>query len=102
MFITKGNIAGYTTFLALLPEYETSLFVAVNSIGLADPAGWVTQLVIETIIESPVHMISLLLPGKQQTDMRIRDVLIGALLMLCRSTGQIPDVWKQKHMQAAM
>lgn len=48
-----GSQAGYTTHLVMLPEYDVAFFVAVNSIGLGDPAGWVAQLLIETVLQSP-------------------------------------------------
>lgn len=48
-----GSLAGYTTFLSLLPEINCAIVVLVNSIGLGDPAGWINQLVVETIIDSP-------------------------------------------------
>lgn len=53
VLVHTGTVAGYTSFLTILPEYDTAFFVAVNSIGLGDPAGWITQLLIETITESP-------------------------------------------------
>lgn len=48
-----GSLAGYTTFISLLPEINCSIAVLVNSIGLGDPAGWINQLVIENVIDSP-------------------------------------------------
>lgn len=49
-----GSLAGYTTFVSLLPEINCSIVVLVNSIGLGDPAGWINQLIIESVINSPV------------------------------------------------
>lgn len=48
-----GSQAGYTSFLTMLPEIDTTLVVLTNSIGLADPSGWVNELIIETLVESP-------------------------------------------------
>ncbi len=48
-----GSLAGHTTFVYLLPEINRSIAVLVNSIGLGDPAGWVNQLVIEKVIDTP-------------------------------------------------
>ncbi len=48
-----GSLAGYSTFMALLPELDCSIAVLVNSIGLGDPAGWVYQLIIEALIDTP-------------------------------------------------
>ena len=50
-----GSQAGYTSFLTMLPEIDVSLVVLTNSVGLSDPAGWVNELLIETIVESPHH-----------------------------------------------
>ncbi|KAK0733693.1 hypothetical protein B0T26DRAFT_32383 [Lasiosphaeria miniovina] len=47
-----GSFAGYTTFLLIIPELNTSIIVLVNSIRLGDPAGWIHQLVLEAIIET--------------------------------------------------
>ncbi|KAI0465878.1 putative D-aminoacylase [Xylaria cf. heliscus] len=49
-----GSLAGYTTFISLLPEIDCSIAVLVNSIGLGDPASWINQLLIESVIDSPV------------------------------------------------
>ncbi|KAF2791295.1 beta-lactamase/transpeptidase-like protein [Melanomma pulvis-pyrius CBS 109.77] len=48
-----GSVARYTSFFVLLPEYDVAFFVAVNSIGLGDPAGWIAQLIIECVVETP-------------------------------------------------
>ncbi|KAI0193089.1 putative D-aminoacylase [Astrocystis sublimbata] len=47
-----GSLAGYTTLMPLLPEIDCSMVVLVNSIGLGDPAGWINQLLIETVLDS--------------------------------------------------
>ncbi|KAK0734838.1 hypothetical protein B0T26DRAFT_671070 [Lasiosphaeria miniovina] len=47
-----GSLAGYTTFLSIIPELNVSVVALVNSIGLGDPAGWIHQLVLEAIIET--------------------------------------------------
>jgi CubicO group peptidase (beta-lactamase class C family) len=48
-----GSMAGYTTFISLLPEINCSIVVLVNSIGLGDPANWINQLIIEAMIDTP-------------------------------------------------
>ncbi len=48
-----GSLAGYTTFIALVPEINACIVVLVNSIGLGDPAGWINQLIIEAVIDTP-------------------------------------------------
>ncbi|KAJ5641057.1 D-aminoacylase [Penicillium herquei] len=47
-----GSLAGYTTFATLLPQINCTFTVLVNSIGLGDPAGWINQLLIETLAET--------------------------------------------------
>lgn len=49
-----GSMAGYHTFLTLIPELDIVSVVLTNSIALADPAGWINQYLIETIVDSPV------------------------------------------------
>lgn len=48
-----GSLAGYTTFVGLFPEINCSFAVLVNSIGLGDPAGWIFQLMVEALVDSP-------------------------------------------------
>lgn len=45
-----GSLAGYTTFVTMLPQINCSIVVLVNSIGLGDPAGWINNLVTEALI----------------------------------------------------
>lgn len=49
-----GSMAGYHTFLTLIPDLDIVFVVLTNSIALADPAGWINQYLIETIFDSPV------------------------------------------------
>jgi len=53
VYTHNGSSAGFTSFMGMLPDYNTSLVVMVNSIGLSDPAGWIYQLLLETIIDTP-------------------------------------------------
>lgn len=48
-----GSQAGYTSFLTMLPEADISIVVLTNSIGLSDPTGWINELLVETLVESP-------------------------------------------------
>ncbi|KAG8531474.1 uncharacterized protein KY384_003103 [Bacidia gigantensis] len=48
-----GSQAGYTSFVTMLPDADVSFVVLVNSVGLSDPAGWVNELLLETILDSP-------------------------------------------------
>lgn len=45
-------MAGYTTFFSIIPELNVSIVVLINSIALGDPAGWIHQPALETIIET--------------------------------------------------
>lgn len=45
-----GSLAGYTSALTLLPELDMSLVVFTNSIGFGDPADWINQLLVETLV----------------------------------------------------
>lgn len=47
-----GSQAGYTSFFTMVPEADISIVVLTNSIGLADPAGWINELLVETMVES--------------------------------------------------
>lgn len=47
-----GSLAGYTTFVTMLPQINCSIVVLVNSIGLGDPAGWINNQVTEALIET--------------------------------------------------
>ena len=48
-----GRLAGFSAFLGLLPEMDCSFVILVNSVGLGDPAGWIFQLLIESLVDSP-------------------------------------------------
>lgn len=47
-----GTQAGYTSFFTMLPEVDISIVVLTNSTGLADPAGWINELLVEAMVES--------------------------------------------------
>lgn len=47
-------MAGYHTFLTLIPDLDIVFVVLTNSIALADPAGWINQYLIETLVDSAV------------------------------------------------
>lgn len=49
-----GSLAGYTSFVSLLPQINCSVAVLVNTIGLGDPAGWINHLVIEALTETQI------------------------------------------------
>ncbi|KAK4455293.1 putative D-aminoacylase [Podospora aff. communis PSN243] len=53
LLVHTGSVAGYTSMIGMLPEYnDTVIFTASNSVGLGDASGWALQLLIETIIQS--------------------------------------------------
>lgn len=53
-----GGQAGYTSFLTMLPEADISIVVLTNSIGLGDPASWINELLVETLIDVCIRRIS--------------------------------------------
>ncbi|KAK3392847.1 beta-lactamase/transpeptidase-like protein [Podospora didyma] len=47
-----GSLPGYMDLFSIVPNMDTSIVVLVNSSGLGDPADWIYQLILETIIET--------------------------------------------------
>lgn len=74
LLLHHGSVAGYTTMLGLLPEYDTVIFTASNSVGLGDPAGWVLQLLVETIIRSDSKIDFAVLAEEAATNHARREV----------------------------
>ncbi|KFZ24694.1 hypothetical protein V502_00832 [Pseudogymnoascus sp. VKM F-4520 (FW-2644)] len=48
-----GSLAEYTSFLAFLPEIDSSLVVLTNSIGWADPSAWIGHIIVEALVDTP-------------------------------------------------
>ncbi|KAI1324631.1 putative D-aminoacylase [Xylariaceae sp. FL0255] len=48
-----GSLPGYHVAMALIPELDCSVVVCTNSIALGDVSGWVTQAILEVLIEDP-------------------------------------------------
>ncbi|KAJ5735752.1 D-aminoacylase [Penicillium malachiteum] len=48
-----GSQAGYTSFMSMLPEADLSVVVLTNSIGFGEPSGWIHELLLETLADSP-------------------------------------------------
>jgi hypothetical protein len=48
----QGNMAGYTTSLILLPDTQSAIVVLANSMALNDAADWVSQAVLETLLNT--------------------------------------------------
>lgn len=53
LFSHTGSMAGYTSTWVLLPTEEFAIIVLSNSIGLADPCGWVAALLVGAVLDSP-------------------------------------------------
>ena len=51
----QGSLVGATFFVMLLPETESAVLVLTNTMAPNDAADWMGQLLVETVIESPVH-----------------------------------------------
>ncbi|KAI0112037.1 putative D-aminoacylase [Nemania sp. FL0031] len=51
----EGNIAGYTTFVAVFPETSSAVVVLSNSLGLTDTTGLVGQMLIEELFGNTVN-----------------------------------------------
>lgn len=48
----QGSMAGYTTSLILVPESQSAVVVLANSMALNDAADWVSQAVLEALLET--------------------------------------------------
>ncbi|KAH8817178.1 beta-lactamase/transpeptidase-like protein [Xylogone sp. PMI_703] len=51
----QGSLVGATSFIMMLPETETAVLVLTNTMALNDAADWIGQLLIETLLGSPVR-----------------------------------------------
>ena len=47
----QGSLPGYTTSVFMFPETQTAIVVLTNSLGIADCADWIGQLLIETYFD---------------------------------------------------
>ena len=54
-FWHQGSLVGVISFTMLLPETSSAVVVLSNSMGLNDVSDWIGQLLIETLVESPVR-----------------------------------------------
>ncbi|KUJ21343.1 beta-lactamase/transpeptidase-like protein [Mollisia scopiformis] len=48
----QGSTSGYTTSLLLVPETQSAIIVLANSMGLNDAADWVSQAVLEVLLNT--------------------------------------------------
>ena len=60
----QGSLVGATSFVMLLPETQSAVLVLTNTMALNDAADWIGQLLVETLLDSPirndyVHLASL-------------------------------------------
>ncbi|CAI7622502.1 unnamed protein product [Penicillium glandicola] len=51
----QGSLVGATSFVMLLPETESAVVVLTNTMALNDAADWIGQLLVETLLESPIQ-----------------------------------------------
>ncbi|KAJ1677791.1 hypothetical protein EV182_005430 [Spiromyces aspiralis] len=51
----QGVIIGATSFVMMLPETESAVLVLTNTTALNDAADWIGQLLVETLLDSPVR-----------------------------------------------
>ncbi|KAK7419778.1 hypothetical protein QQX98_003150 [Neonectria punicea] len=51
----QGSLVGVTSFVMMLPETESAVVVLTNTMAKNDAADWIGQLLIETLLDSPVR-----------------------------------------------
>lgn len=51
----QGSLVGATSFVMMLPETESAVLVLTNTMALNDAADWIGQLLVETLLDSPVR-----------------------------------------------
>ncbi|KAL9093885.1 MAG: hypothetical protein Q9165_003808 [Trypethelium subeluteriae] len=51
----QGSLVGATSFVMLLPETESAVLVLTNTMAFNDAADWIGQLLVETLLDSPVR-----------------------------------------------
>ncbi|KAK3375822.1 putative D-aminoacylase [Lasiosphaeria ovina] len=91
LLVHTGSLAGYTSMLGLLPEYnETVIFVVTNAVGLGDASGWVLQLLVDTIIGSESKTDYVALATEAATNHARREVDNAKALDEARTPGTQP------------
>lgn len=51
----QGSLVGVTSFVMMLPETESAVVVLTNTMAFNDAADWIGQLLVETLLDSPVR-----------------------------------------------
>ncbi|KAJ1669419.1 hypothetical protein EV182_008773, partial [Spiromyces aspiralis] len=51
----QGSLVGATSFVMMLPETESAVLVLTNTMAPNDAADWIGQLLVETLLDSPVR-----------------------------------------------
>lgn len=51
----QGSLVGATSFVMMLPETESAVLVLTNTMAFNDAADWVGQLLVETLLDSPIR-----------------------------------------------
>ncbi|KAH6850484.1 beta-lactamase/transpeptidase-like protein [Chaetomium sp. MPI-CAGE-AT-0009] len=51
----QGSLVGATSFIMMLPETESAVLVLSNTMALNDAADWIGQLLVETLLDSPIR-----------------------------------------------
>lgn len=51
----QGSLVGATSFIMMLPETESAVLVLTNTMALNDAADWIGQLLVETLLDSPLR-----------------------------------------------
>jgi hypothetical protein len=51
----QGSLVGATSFVMLLPEMQSAVLVLTNTMAKNDAADWIGQLLIETLLDSPIR-----------------------------------------------
>ncbi|KAH6611776.1 beta-lactamase/transpeptidase-like protein [Chaetomium sp. MPI-SDFR-AT-0129] len=51
----QGSLVGATSFVMMFPETESAVLVLTNTMALNDAADWIGQLLVETLLDSPIR-----------------------------------------------
>ncbi|KAK3353876.1 putative D-aminoacylase [Lasiosphaeria hispida] len=91
LLVHTGSLAGYTSMLGLLPEYnDTVIFAVTNAVGLGDAPSWALQLLVETITQSDSKTDYVALASEAARNHRRREVENAKALEEARTPGTQP------------
>lgn len=51
----QGSLVGATSFVMMLPETQSAVLVSIKTMAINDAADWIGQLLVETLLDSPVR-----------------------------------------------